>query len=272
MNDISPLACVSPAAVLGDGIHIGPFAIIEEGAVLGDGCRIEGGAVIKTGTVLGERVHVHTAAVIGGLPQDYSFNPATRTGVKIGDGTILREGVTVSRATKPESSTIVGRGCMLMAQSHVAHDCVVGDEVVLANCVLLAGHVQVGDKSFLGGSAVFHQHVRIGAMTMCGGNASVGCDVPPFCMVVERNHLAGFNLVGLRRRGVPRASIAELKLAYRTVYSGKALNPVDNAKAALESGDFSSDEARAFLGFFTVAGKRPTFIRPRRSKSVSADE
>ncbi len=272
MNDISPLASVSPAAVLGEGVHIGPFAIIEDGAVLGDGCRVEGGAVIKTGSVLGERVHVHTGAVVGGLPQDYSFNPSVRTGVHIGDGTILREGVTVNRATKAETSTRVGRGCMLMAQSHVAHDCVVGDEVVLANCVLLGGHVRVGDKAFLGGSAVFHQHVRVGSMAMCGGNASISADIPPFCMVADRNRLAGFNLIGLRRRGVSRETIAELKLAFRAVFSGKGLNPVVNAGSALNNGDFRSEEARAFLNFFAVGGKRPTFARPRRVSAETEEE
>lgn len=271
MNDISPLACVSPAAVLGDGLHIGPFAIVEEGAVLGDGCRIEGGAVIRTGSVLGERVHVHPAAVVGGLPQDYSFNPATRTGVKIGDGTILREGVTVSRATKAETSTIIGRGCMLMAQSHVAHDCVVGDEVVMANCALLGGHVRVGDKAFLGGSAVFHQHVRVGTLAMCGGNASISADIPPYCMVADRNRLAGFNLVGLRRRGVPREAIAELKLAFRSVFAGGG-NPAANAATALGSRAFRSAEALAFLEFFTVGGRRPTFARPRRSGAETGGE
>lgn len=270
MNQISPLACVSPDAVLGNGLRIGPFAIIEPGVVLGDGCRIEGGATIKTGTVLGDRVWVHHGAVIGGLPQDYSFDATRRTGVKVGDGTILREGVTINRATKPDTSTTVGRDCMLMANSHVAHDGAVGDRVTLANGALLAGHVVVGDHAFISGNCAIHQHCIVGESVMCSGLAAITGNIPPFCIAVERNGVAGLNLVGMRRRGLARESIAEIRAAYRAVYLAPGMNLQDNARAALDSGDFKTAEARRFFEFF-VSCRRPTFVRPRHAK-VSADE
>lgn len=265
MNRISPLASVSPDAVLGTGVHIGPFAIVEEGVVLGDGCRIEGGAVIKTGTVLGERVHVHHAAVIGGLPQDYSFDATRRTGVTVGEGTILREGVTISRATKADTSTVIGRNGMLMANSHVAHDAVLGDQVILANGALIAGHVVIGDHAFISGNCAIHQHCVVGEQVMCSGLTVVTANIPPFCIAAERNGVAGLNLVGMRRRGLPREAIAEVRAAYRAVYLAPGLNLQDNARAALDTGDFKTAEARRFLEFF-LAGKRPSFVRPRRGK------
>ena len=269
-QDISPLACVSPEAVIGAGVKIGPFAVVEAGATLGAGCRLEPGAVVKSRATLGERVWVHTGAVIGGFPQDYSFDPSRRVGARIGDDTILREGVTVSLATKDGCETVVGKNCMLMAQSHVAHDCVVGDHVILANCALLAGHVQVGDRAFISGAIAVHQFSRIGESVMVGLGSAVSADIPPYCMVGGRNRVVGLNLVGLRRRGFARPTIAEIKEAYRTVYFAECLNVRANAAEALDSGRFTTEEARRFLGFF-AGGRRNTFGRPRRGASPEGE-
>lgn len=266
MNDtISPLASVSPSAVIGEGVMIAPFAVVESGVTLGPGCRLEPGAVVKSGSTLGARVWVHTAAVVGGPPQDYSYDPSRRVGVRIGDDTILREGITVNLATKDGGETVVGKNCMLMAQSHVAHDCTVGDHVVLANTVMLAGHATIGDRVFISGATGVHQFCRVGESAMIGGGTAVTADVPPYCMVVGRNALVGLNLVGLRRRGFSRAVMAEIKEAFRSVYSVESLNLRDNAAAALASGTFATEEARRFLSFFGE-GRRPTFARPRRDQ------
>jgi len=243
-------------------MQIHPTALIQEGARLGAGCVIHAHAVISGHCELGEGVVVHPFAVIGGDPQDLSFDANTPSGVRVGARTVIREHVTISRATKSGASTQIGSDCFLMATCHVAHDCRIGDRVVIANAVLLAGHIQVGDRAFLGGGAVIHQFARIGESAMIGGGARISRDVAPYTMATERDAMIGLNLVGLRRRAFPRAVVEEIKRAYRKVNT-----PVGNlrqiAAAALESGEFGSAEARNFLQFF-VGGRRG-FVRARRS-------
>jgi UDP-N-acetylglucosamine acyltransferase len=243
---------------LESSIH--PTAVIEPGAVIGAGCVIHAYAIVTRHAELAERVVVHPFTVVGGDPQDLRFDAAIKSGVRIGAGTVLREHVTIHRATKPETFTEVGAGCYLMASSHVAHDCRIGDKATLANAVLLGGHVQVGDGVFLGGSAAFHQFCRVGEGAVVGGLARITRDIPPFTMTTERDELNGLNVVGLRRRALPKTTLEEIKQAYRTVCV-----PVGNmrelAAAALASGSYASPEAQRFLQFFT-GGKRG-FVRPR---------
>ncbi len=265
---IHPTAIIAPEARLGEGVEIGPCAIVEAGVETGPGCVVHAHAVVKRGTILGRGVIVHSHAVLGGAPQDLKFDEAVASGVRIGDATVVREGVTVNRSTKPGGFTEVGAGCFLMATSHVAHDCRIGDRVILANAVMLAGHVVVGEGTFLGGGCGMHQFGRVGAGAIVGGNASLSFDVPPFTMVAERNRLSGLNLVGLRRRGCPRETIAELKRLFARVYA--ASNPRREAAAALASGAASSAEGVLFLSFFGE-GKRG-IVRPRRSRGAAGDE
>ena len=236
-------------------------AIIEEGVQLGAGCQVHACAIIKKHSVLGEGVVVHPFAVIGGDPQYLKLDPATVTGVRIGAGTVIREHVTINRSIHAGQATTVGARCFLMASSHVGHDCSVADDVVLANNVMLAGHVQVGANTFLGGGAGFHQFCRIGEGVMVSGLARIALDIPPFAMAAERNEIIGLNLIGLKRRGLSRAAIGEIKDAFRTVYFTPG-NIRDVAKAALAGGTFQTAEARQFLAFFTE-GKRG-FARVRR--------
>ncbi len=242
-------------------MNIHPTAIIEEGARLGAGCVIHAYAIVTRHAVLGDGVVVHPFAVVGGDPQDVRFDPATHSGVRIGEGTVIREYVTVHRATKADGWTEVGAGCLLMASSHVAHDCRLGDKVILANGVLLAGHVQVGAGAFVGGGALVHQFARIGEGAMIGGGAHVARDVPPFTMTTRRDEVVGLNVVGLRRRGLPRATVEELKRAFRTVNVSVG-NMRELAAGALASGGFDSDEARRYFEFF--AGGKRGFARARR--------
>lgn len=243
-------------------MQIHPTALIEEGARLGAGCVVHAHAVISKHCQLGEDVVVHPFAVIGGDPQDLSFDANTHSGVRIGSRTVIREHVTINRATKKGVSTEIGSDCFLMAACHVAHDCHIGDKVVIANSVLLGGHVQVGDRTFLGGGAVIHQFCRVGESVMIGGGARISRDVAPYSLATERNAMIGLNLVGLRRRDFAREVVEEIKLAFRKVDA-----PVGNirqmAAAALGSGEFSSAEARIFLQFF--AGGRRGFVRTRRN-------
>lgn len=246
-------------------MQIHPTALIQEGARLGSGCVIHAHALISRHCELGEGVVVHPFAVVGGDPQDLSFDIATPSGVRIGARTVIREHVTISRATRAGAATEVGPDCFLMAACHVAHDCRIGGRVVIANAVLLAGHVQVGERAFLGGGAVIHQFCRIGEGAMIGGGARISRDVAPFTLATERNAVIGLNVVGLRRRGFTREVVDEIKRAFRAVNV-----PVGNlrqiASEALQRGDFASPEARGLLEFYT-AGRR-TFARSRRGQAT----
>jgi UDP-N-acetylglucosamine acyltransferase len=244
-------SCFSPM------IH--PTAIIEDGVVLGENCHIREGVILRRGTVLGDRVTVHSHAVIGGEPQDIKFDPATESGVRIGSGTTIREHVTVNRATHAGGATLIGSQSYLMADAHVAHDCVLGDHVILANGALLAGHLHVEAHVFVGGGAGLHQFGRVGEGAMIAGGARIALDIPPNVMVAERNEIIGLNLVGLRRRGVEAAAVRELKDAFRAIYYTPG-NIRDVAAKLLE--DARTPEARHFIRFFTL-GKRG-IARPSR--------
>jgi UDP-N-acetylglucosamine acyltransferase len=248
------------------GIH--PTAIIEEGVQLGAGCVIHAYAIVKRHTVLGEGVVVHSFAVLGGDPQYQKFDPATVSGVHLGAGTVVREYVTVNRSIHAGQATTVGARCFLMAGVHVGHDCRVADDVVLANNVMLAGHVAVGAHTFLGGGAGCHQFCRIGEGAIVSGLSRIAQDIPPFAMAAERNEVIGLNLIGLKRRGVSRAAIAELKEAFRIVYFSPG-NIREVARAALGGGLFQTAEARRFLAFFQE-GKRG-FARARREAEQEKD-
>ncbi len=258
---IHSTAIVSPNAQIGENVEIGPYAIVEEDVRIGSGSKLESHSVVKNGARIGSNVSVGNYVVIGGLPQDLGFDPATPTYAVIGDGTELREGATVNRATRPEGSTIIGEKCYLMAQSHVGHDCVLGEHVVLANVAMVAGFVEIGSFSFMGGGAGIHQYNRIGEGVMIGGNAAISQDIAPFTMVADRNELHGLNLVGLRRRKVSRDHIQALKECYRAVLV-ESKNVKQTAAELLQGRYGRIEEARRFLEFFEQ-GKRGFARAPR---------
>jgi UDP-N-acetylglucosamine acyltransferase len=243
---VHPTAIVSPQARLGQGVSIGPGTVVEEGTVIGDGCEIRAHAVVKRGTRLGEGSRVHEGAVLGGEPQDLAFG-GQETGLVIGDRNVIREGATIHRSTKEGGATVVGSDCFLMAYTHVAHDCRLGDRVVMANNVMLAGHVEVGDRAFLGGGAAVHQFCRVGRLAMIGGVAKVTQDCLPF--VITDGHPArarGLNVVGLRRAGVGAPQLRTLRQAYRLlVRSGLRLEAALDEMASLQ--DPMVDEMIAFV-------------------------
>jgi UDP-N-acetylglucosamine acyltransferase len=212
-------------------------------------------------------VVVHPGAVIGGDPQDLKFDPAVTSWAHIGAGTVLRENVTVNRSTVADGQTVIGADCFLMAGAHVGHDCVVGDHVVLANNVLLAGFVSMGPFAFVGGGAAFHQFTRVGESAMVGGLARITLDIPPFVMAAERDEIVGLNLIGLRRRGLAREAVAELKECFREVYFDGG-NVRHRAQELLTRG-VHSPEVRSFLEFF--AGGRRGIARARRVWSTEQE-
>jgi UDP-N-acetylglucosamine acyltransferase len=232
-------------------------AIIEDGVTLGAGCVIHAHAIIKRGTVLGDGVAVHPFAVLGGDPNFLKFDPATVSGVRIGANTVIREHVTINRSIYPSKDTTVGARCYLMANAHVGHDCAVGDDVVLATNIMLGGHVDVGSFTFFGGGAGAHQFSRIGEGVMIAGLARITQDLAPFLLVAERNEVAGLNLVGLKRRGVGREAIAELKECYAAVFAGGDPRKLAAARVA------KTAEAKRFLEFF--AGGKRGFARPDKT-------
>lgn len=247
---------------------IHPTAIVEPGATLGADCEVMAYAVVTRHAVLGDRVVVHPFAVVGGDPQYLKFDRTTVSGARIGAGTVIREHVTINRSIQPGKFTEVGASCFLMAASHVAHDCEVADNVVLANAALLAGHVSVGANTFLGGGAAIHQYCRIGESVMVAGHASITRDVPHFTMVAERDDVIGFNVVGLKRRGFSRVAIAELKAAFQDVYFTPG-NIREVAAQRLAAGTFATTEAKRFLEFF--AGGKRSFARARRTAGETAE-
>lgn len=216
---IHPSAVIAADAKLGVNVRIGPFAVIEEDVVLGDDCEIAAHAVIKRHTRMGARNRVAEHAVVGGDPQDFKFKPDCLSYTEIGDDNWLREGVTVHRGSRQGSATKLGNSCFLMAYSHVAHDCVVGNHVVMANTAGIAGEVVVDDRAFISAAVTVHQFCRVGKNAMVGLSSKVVQDALPFCITDGNPGRArSLNLVGLKRNGFERADIGALKDAYRLLY------------------------------------------------------
>ena len=241
-------AIIDPKAELDDDVEIGPYAIIEEGTRIGAGCRIMSHAVIKTGTRMGRNNIVHHGAALGDTPQDIKFG-FEESFLTIGDGNIIREYATLHRASGEGNETVIGDECMLMAQTHVAHNCRVGNKVVMANLATLGGFVEVEDRVFFGGVSGAHQFVRVGTMAMVGGGSMLFEDVPPYMTAAGgyRPIICGLNTIGLLRAELDPESRSELKKAYRIMYKsgcgpleemiqrlGEQLKPVPEVKHLIE--------------------------------------
>ena len=215
---IHPLSSVSPKAKIGHRTVIGPFCVIEKGVELGDGCVLEARVSIKEGTVIGENNHFCEGTVIGGLPQHLAV-PEECGIVTIGSENTFRENVTVHRAMKETNATIIGDNNLLMVNVHIAHDCRLGDNIVMANNAMLAGHVTVGNKANISGAVGVHQFCRVGQYAMVGGQAHITQDVPPFVTVDGlTSNIVGLNMIGLRRGGFSADDVKQLKEAYQIAF------------------------------------------------------
>jgi UDP-N-acetylglucosamine acyltransferase len=215
---VHPAAHVDPGAKLGDGVEVGPGTVVGADVEIGQGSRLDAHVLVTGWTRIGKHCHLHHGAVVGSAPQDLKYR-GERTYVEIGDHTTVREYATVNRATAPETATRVGSHCLLMAYSHVAHDCSVGDRAILANSVNLAGFVTIEEYAIVGGVTPVHQFVRIGAHAIIGGGFRVVQDVCPYVKAGGYPLAnAGLNAVGLERRGFPPEVVDALKRAYRILF------------------------------------------------------
>jgi UDP-N-acetylglucosamine acyltransferase len=215
---ISRLAYIHPDARLGNNVTVDPFAYIAGNVVIGDGTWIGPNATILDGARIGKNCKIFPTAVVSGIPQDLKFR-GEETTVEIGDGTTLREAVTVNRGTAAVGKTIIGDNCLLMACSHIGHDCSIGNNCIIGNATGLAGEVKVEDWAILSGGTLVHQFTRIGAHVIVGGGSKIRIDVPPF-IKADREPLSymGLNTVGLTRRGFEKERIDEIHNIYRALY------------------------------------------------------
>lgn len=248
---IHPTAIIHPGAKLDATVQVGPYAVIDEGVEIGPHCII-GPQVYLTGqTTIGAQNRFYAGCVIGEEPQDLKY-AGEPTRLRIGDRNVFREHVTVHRSNKMAEETVVGSENFLMANAHVAHNCRLGDLVILANGVLLAGHVTVEDRAFVSGNCVVHQFVRIGTLAMMQGGSAISQDLPPYTVAHDTNSLCGLNTVGLRRAGLTPAERLELKQVYRLLFRER-----QNLRTALASAraKFSSAPAKVMMDF-VAATKR----------------
>ncbi|HBF35182.1 TPA: acyl-[acyl-carrier-protein]--UDP-N-acetylglucosamine O-acyltransferase [Candidatus Sumerlaeota bacterium] len=257
---IHPTAVVDTSAQLGEGVLVGPYAIVEAGAVIGVDCQINSHAIVAGGVRMGCGNRVYHHAIVGTDSQDMKYR-GEKADLIIGDNNVFREFVTVNRATGSGKATVIGNNCLFLAYSHVAHNCQVGSNVILANCAELGGEVVVEDFAVLGGLVGVHQFCRIGAHAMVGACSKITQDIPPY--VTADGHPArphGLNLVGLKRRGFTRETLTKLKEAYRLIYRSSLL--LDEALSRVEAQMGDCPEV-AHVVAFTRASKR-SLSRPRR--------
>ena len=218
MPEIAATARVHPNAVIGEGCKIGEFCVIEQDVVMGAGCVLEPYVYVKRWTTMGERNEVSAGTVLGSDPLDKAFAGA-RSYLKIGNDNKIREHYTISRGTKPESSTIIGHGNYIMTSGHIAHDCRIGNNTIICSCALVAGYVEIQDQAFISGGVVIHQFSKIGRLAMVGGNTRVNLDAPPFFLYSGFDIEArGLNMVGLRRAGFIGSQVNTLKKTYRLLF------------------------------------------------------
>lgn len=228
MSKIHPTAIVNSKAILGDNIEVAPYAVIEEDVEIGNDCYIGSHSVIYNGARIRNRVKIMQSASVAHIPQDLSFNGEKSVFI-VEDDTTVREFVTLHRGTQSTGFSRVGKNCLLMAYSHVAHDCILGDKCILSNGVQIGGHVTIEDYVIIGGLTPVHQFCKVGQHSMIGGGFRITQDVPPFILgASEPLKYSGVNSIGLRRRGFSNDDIAVIKKAYSLIYS-KSLN-VSQAK------------------------------------------
>lgn len=265
-RNIHPTAIVEDGATLGDGVKIGPYAMVGRDVSLGDGVEIVSHAVVAGRTTIGARTKIFPFASIGHQPQDLKFKGEPST-LSVGSDCLIREGVTMNPGTEGGGlKTVVGNKCAFLANSHVGHDCIVGDNVILSNNVMLAGHVTVGDYVIIGGGAAVIQFARVGNHAFLGGMSGLEHDLIPYGMALgNRAYLSGLNIVGLQRRGFSRADIHDLRRAYRAMFAAEGTISERVADVAEE---FSGHAIVAEIVEFIRAGGKRSLCTPRATSDA----
>lgn len=243
---IAPTARVHPYSVIGPHCHIGEFCVIESDVEIGVGCMLEPYVYVKRWTTMGDQNEISAGTVLGTDPLDKAFT-GERSYLRIGNHNRIREHYTISRGTQPESETRIGNGNYIMTSGHIAHNCTLWNDIVVASCALVAGHVEIESQAFLSGGVVVHQHSRIGRLAMVGGNTRVNSDLPPFFLYSDFNVAAkGLNIVGLKRAGFSLDEIKRLKAAFRLLY--RAGLPRELALQRIEA-ELPSEHTRHLVKF-----------------------
>jgi UDP-N-acetylglucosamine acyltransferase len=268
---IHPSALIDPSAELDPSVEVGAYSIIGPHVNIAADTVIASHVVIEARVIVGQRCQIHPMAVIGGAPQDTGYKQEP-TRVRIGSDTIIREGVTLHRASGEGAETIVGDGCFLMANSHVAHNCKLANRVIMANASLLAGYCEVGDDAFLGGGVLIHQHCRIGKRVMMPGGSGILKDAPPFALMSAEapSHPLGLNLVGLKRQGVSLEDRTLLKRAYRLLFFS-GLHTQEGVRAVRETLP-ETPYITELLEFIESSKRGITKARFKNSLSESAEQ
>jgi UDP-N-acetylglucosamine acyltransferase len=250
---IHATAIIDPSAQIDPSATIGPYAVIEGPVQIGADTTILAYVHVLGHTTIGRGCRIHSGAVLGDWPQDRAYAGA-ESYCRIGDETVIREHVTVHRGTAPGSETVIGNRCLLLAHSHVAHNCRLDDDILLVNGALLAGYVTVGPRAVISGNAAVHQFARIGELAMIGGLAKITRDVPPFLMFDGAGLCVGVNVVGLRRAGYTREERQEVKAIYKTLY--RTAGSLSRALSEISAAMVSTPAGRVLYDFLQAPSKR----------------
>lgn len=263
---IHPTAIIDPKAEIDPSAEIGPYCVIDAHVHVGAGCRLYQNVFLTGWTQIGTETVLHPGVVIGHEPQDLKYG-GERSYCRIGERTVIREYVSIHRGTEPDSQTVIGDDCFLLADSHVGHNCHLGRSVVLTSGAKLGGHVEIGDRAIIGGLTGIHQFVRVGELALVAGQAHVRLDVLPYAITDVEGHIAGLNRIGLRRAEVPAEDVRELREAYRVLFSSRL--PFTEAVKKI-SENVQTARGKRLLDFLRADSRRG-FAGSSRTRGKSAD-
>ena len=256
---IHSTAIIADRVELGENVRVGPYAVIEDDVFIGADTEIGPHCVIHPYTRIGTGNRIHAHVVLGNTPQHTAFKPGTVSRLEIGNNNDIREFVSIHRALHTDTTTRIGSGCMIMASSHIGHDCIIGDQVIITTFVGVAGHVEIGEHAVIGGAVGVHQFVRIGAYAMVGAHALVRKDVMPFSLAggLGAEHYR-LNTIGLRRNGVSGERYRSLEKAYRILRNGGTLDQVDTEETRYLKQWLEMPSKRGLSGFAKATGSDPS--------------